>query len=51
MANLSKRAQVSLREEISLNVNVPAAKVNAARQTIVEAIQRLDQRGELVLNE
>jgi flagellar motor switch protein FliG len=51
LTNLSKRAQESLREEISLTGVVPAAKVSAARQTLVEAIQRLDQRGELVINE
>jgi flagellar motor switch protein FliG len=51
LANLSKRAQESLREEISLTGTVPPPKVRAARQTLVEAIQRLDQRGELVLSE
>jgi flagellar motor switch protein FliG len=51
LTNLSKRAQESLREEISLTGAVPSAKVNAARQTMVEAIQRLDQRGELMINE
>src|SRR5439155_9662637 len=51
LANLSKRAQESLREEISLTGAVPPPKVRAARDTLVEAIQRLDQRGELVLNE
>ena len=51
LANLSKRAQVSLKEEISLMGTVPAAKVRAARQTIEEAIQRLDQRGELMMME
>jgi flagellar motor switch protein FliG len=51
LANLSKRAQESLKEEISLTGVVPPAKVREARQTLVEAIQRLDQRGELVLIE
>jgi flagellar motor switch protein FliG len=51
LSNLSKRAQESLKEEISLTGVVPAPKVRVARQTLVEAIQRLDQRGELMLNE
>ncbi len=51
LANLSKRAQESLKEEISLTGAVPAAKVRAARQGIEEAIQRLDQRGELIMLE
>lgn len=51
LANLSKRAQESLREEIELSGKVPAAKVAEARKSIVDAIQRLDQRGELVLTE
>jgi flagellar motor switch protein FliG len=51
LTNLSKRAQESLREEISLTGVVPAPKVKAARNTLVEAIQRLDQRGELIINE
>lgn len=49
LTNLSKRAQESLKEEISLMGSVPAAKVRTARQTIEEAIQRLDQRGELMM--
>ncbi len=51
LANLSKRAQESLKEEVSLTGSVPAPKVRLARQTLVEAIQRLDQRGELVMTE
>jgi flagellar motor switch protein FliG len=49
LSNLSKRAQESLKEEISLTGVVPPAKVRQARDVLVEAIQRLDQRGELVL--
>ena len=49
--NLSKRAQDSLKEEIELSGKVPSAKVSESRKTIAEAIQRLDQRGELLLIE
>jgi flagellar motor switch protein FliG len=49
--NLSKRAQAALREETELTGNVPSAKVKQGRQTIVEAIQRLDERGDLVFIE
>jgi flagellar motor switch protein FliG len=51
LANLSKRAQESLKEEISLTGKVPAAKIKQARQTMLEALQRLDLRGELIMNE
>ena len=51
LANLSKRAQSSLKEETELNGNLPSAKVKQARQTIVDAIQRLDERGDLVFIE
>jgi flagellar motor switch protein FliG len=51
LANLSKRAQAALREETELSGNVPAAKIREGRKTIVEAIQRLDERGDLVLIE
>jgi flagellar motor switch protein FliG len=51
LANLSKRAQAALREETELAGTVPSAKVKQGRQTIVEAIQRLDERGDLVLIE
>src|SRR5260370_38170321 len=43
LANLSKRAQEPLKEEISLTGAVPPAKVRAAQQTLVETIQRLDR--------
>jgi flagellar motor switch protein FliG len=51
LSNLSKRAQESLKEEIELSGNVPPSKSKQAQQVIVEAIQRLDQRGELVMME
>jgi flagellar motor switch protein FliG len=51
LTNLSKRAQESLKEEISLTGKVPAPKIKQARQTMLEALQRLDLRGELVMTE
>jgi flagellar motor switch protein FliG len=51
LSNLSKRAQESLKEEIDLAGTVPSAKARQAQQVIVDAIQGLDQRGELVLIE
>lgn len=51
MSNLSRRAQESLKEEIELTGKVPAAKVKQARQSLEEAMQRLDQRGEFLLME
>jgi len=51
MANLSKRAQTTLKEEIELTANLPVAKVREARKAMEVAIQRLDQREELVLTE
>ncbi len=51
LANLSKRAQAALREEAELTGKIPAAKARQGRQTLVEAIQRLDERGDLVLIE
>ncbi len=51
LTNLSKRAQESLKEEISLTGKVPAGKIKQARQTMLEALQRLDLRGELVMTE
>ena len=51
MTNLSKRAQETLREEISLLSNVTPAAVQEARVGIVQIIQMLDQRGEFLLRE
>jgi flagellar motor switch protein FliG len=47
--NLSKRAQETLGEEIALLGNVPPSKVEQARKVILEALQALDARGELVM--
>ena len=49
--NLSKRAQESLKEEIELAGTVQAAKASQAQQTIADAIQRLDERGDLLFIE
>lgn len=51
LTNLSKRAQESLKEEMEMAGNVPPSKSKQSQQVIVEAIQRLDQRGELVMME
>jgi flagellar motor switch protein FliG len=51
LANLSKRAQESLKEELSLTGKVPEQKVRQARDAMVEAIQKLDQRNDLVMKE
>lgn len=51
VANLSRRAQESLKEEIELTGKVQSAKVKQARQMLEEAMQRLDQRGEFNLME
>lgn len=50
-SNLSKRAQEALKEEIDLAGSVPTAKARQAQQTVADAIQRLDQRDELLLIE
>ena len=51
LTNLSRRAQESLKEEIELTGKVPSAKVKQARQSLEEAMQRLDQRGDFVMME
>ena len=51
MSNLSKRARESLTEEISFLGLVPAAELQQAQKAIVEVIQRLDQTGELVMQQ
>jgi len=49
LSNLSKRAQETLGEEIALLGSVPPAKVEQARKVILEALQALDARGELIM--
>jgi flagellar motor switch protein FliG len=51
LGNLSKRAQAALREEAELVGKIPSAKARQGRQSLVEALQRLDERGDLVLIE
>ena len=51
LANLSKRAQTSLKEEAELNGKLSSAVVQQARQSVVQAIQRLDERGDLMFVE
>ncbi len=47
--NLSKRAQDNLKEELDLLGSVPSATVEAARKSILDSLQMLDERGELVM--
>lgn len=49
--NLSKRARESLAEEIELMGSVPSSQAAQAQKTIVEVIQRLDQAGEIVMDD
>ncbi|MGE3998919.1 MAG: FliG C-terminal domain-containing protein [Planctomycetaceae bacterium] len=45
-ANLSRRAQASLREELEFQRNIPAAQVEAAQREIARALARADQEAE-----
>ncbi|MBI3462415.1 MAG: hypothetical protein HY000_05055 [Planctomycetes bacterium] len=47
--NLSKRARDLLHEEMDLLGTVPPAKTQEAQKAVVEAMQRLDQKGELIM--
>lgn len=49
--NLSTRAREALGEEIELLGVVPQAQVRQAQKTVVDVIQRLDQAGELQMQE
>lgn len=51
MDNLSSRAKASLKEEIDLLTSLPAAKQKEARTAIAEALGRMDQAGDLVMEE
>lgn len=51
LANLSKRAQAALKEEADLAGKITSAKSRQGRQMVVEAIQRLDERGDLAFVE
>lgn len=49
MKNLSKRAREMLNEELEFLGSAPAAQIRQAQKLVVDAIQRLDQAGELVM--
>lgn len=49
--NLSRRAREALAEEMEFLGTVPPAQAQQAQKVIVDAIQRLDQAGELVMAE
>lgn len=51
LANLSKRAREALKEEMEFVGMVPLAQVRQAQKMIVDAMQRLDQAGELMMEE
>lgn len=51
LANLSKRAQDNLRDEMELVQNVPKDQIEQAQKDIVAVIQRLDLAGELVMTD
>src|SRR5207244_7588272 len=51
LANLSKRAQDNLQEEMELTPFVPKDQVEDAQKNIVVVVQRLDLAGELVMTE
>src|SRR5262249_48165445 len=51
LGNLSKRARETLTEEMQFLGATSTAAIRQAQKTVVEVIQRLDQAGELVMNE
>jgi flagellar motor switch protein FliG len=51
MNNLSKRAREALAEEMEFLGMVPIAQVREAQKAVVDVIQRLDQTGELMMDE
>ena len=51
LKNLSKRARESLSEEMEFLGMVPIAQVREAQKAVVDLIQRLDQTGELMMDE
>lgn len=51
LANLSKRARETLKEEMEFVGMVPLPQVRQAQKTIVDVMQRLDQAGELMMLE
>lgn len=51
LKNLSKRAREALTEEMEFLGMVPIAQVRDAQKALVDVIQRLDQAGELLMDE
>jgi len=51
LKNLSKRARETLTEEMEFLGMVPIAQVREAQKALVDLIQRLDQAGELLMEE
>ncbi len=51
LANLSKRARETLKEEMEFVGMVPLPQVRQAQKMIVDVMQRLDQAGELMMSE
>ena len=51
LSNLSKRAREALKEEMEFVGMVPLPQVRQAQKTITDVMQRLDQAGELMMNE
>jgi flagellar motor switch protein FliG len=49
--NLSNRARETLKEEMAFLGMVPLAQVRQAQKALVDVIQRLDQAGELMMDE
>ena len=45
-SNMSKRAQLSLREELEFQSNIPASQIEAAQNEIAKALARADQEEE-----
>ncbi len=51
LANLSKRARETLKEEMEFVGMVPLPQIRQAQKMIVDVMQRLDQAGELMMSE
>ncbi len=51
LANLSKRARETLTEEMEFLGTLPASQIQQAQKLVADAIQHLDEAGELVMKE
>jgi flagellar motor switch protein FliG len=51
LSNLSKRARDALVEEMELLGSVSSVQIQQAQKAVVEAIQRVDEAGELIMKE